>query len=190
MSEPGKFTVACSVAMFAMSVASIAAAAEESARDARATKLVERALAGDDAIDTRGIEVQTRDGVVQLSGFVNSEKERSAALLRARAVRGVQEVRNDLSIREDDRPLNNRTGGRPVADEVIAAKVRDSLENAELGRDSDVSVEVSQGVVQLGGFVARSDQKARAGDLAVAVEGVRDVENQIALTGEPERSAE
>lgn len=179
MHEPSKLTVAVSVTWLAASV-TWAAAAENRSRDARTTESVKSALASDDTIDARGIEVQTRDAVVQLSGFVNSEEERSAALLRARGAPGVQEVRNDLSIRTDDRPA-----GRPVADEVIAAKVRDNLDAAELGEDSDVSVRVSQGVVQLGGFVTRSDQKARAGDLAVAVEGVRDVENQIALTEEP-----
>lgn len=181
MREPSKLTIAISVAFFATSAASIATAADNRARDARVTEQVKAALATDDTIDARSIEVQTRDGVVQLSGFVNSEDERSAALLRARGAPGVQEVRNDLSIREDDRPA-----GRPVADNVIAAKVRDSLTEAELGEDSDVTVAVNEGVVQLSGFVTRSDQKARAGDLASAVEGVRDVENQIALTEEPE----
>jgi osmotically-inducible protein OsmY len=40
--------------------------------------------------------------------------------------------------------------------------------------------------VQLSGFVSTPQEKARAGDLASSVEGVRDVENQIALTEEPE----
>jgi len=189
MSEPCKLTFACSVAMFSLAVTSVAAA-DDRVGDSRATQRVERALAGDDAIDARGIEVHTRDGVVQLSGFVNSDDERNAALLRARAVAGVQEVRNDMSVRKDDRPRDQRTGGRPVADEVIAAKVRDRLDDAELGKDGDVSVEVSQGVVQLAGFVGRPEQKARAGDLAIAVEGARDVENQIALTEVPERTPE
>jgi osmotically-inducible protein OsmY len=36
--------------------------------------------------------------------------------------------------------------------------------------------------------VSTPQEKARAGDLASAVDGVRDVENQIALTDEPEAS--
>jgi len=86
-------------------------------------------------------------------------------------------------LRDDTRPAERR-----VADTVIAANVRDSLKDAELGTDSDVNVEVSKGVVQLSGFVSTPQEKARAGDLASAVEGVRDVENQIALTDEPERA--
>jgi hyperosmotically inducible periplasmic protein len=183
MREPNKFAAVVAATLLATSVTSFAAAGEHDARDAALTERVKTALASDRALAAREIEVETRDGVVQLSGFVNSEDQRTAALMRARSVQGVQEVRNDLSLRNDTRSTH-----RPVADTVIAAKVRDSLKGAELSSDSDVNVEVSKGVVQLSGFVSTPQEKARAGDLASAVEGVRDVENQIALTDEPERA--
>ena len=179
MRKSTRFSVALSVLLLAASAASVAG--DESARDATLSARVKTALTSDTAIESRAIEVKTKDGIVQLSGFVSSEEQRTAALLRARAVPGVTEVRNDLSIRDDDRPA-----ARPVADTVIAAKVRDTLRAAELGDGNDVNVEVSKGVVQLSGFVSSARQKARAGDLASAVEGVRDVENQIALTDEQE----
>ena len=181
MREPNKFAAALAAIFLAMSATSIAAAGEESARDAALTERVKTALANDNVLAGRDIEVETRDGVVQLSGFVDTEDQRTAALMRARSVQGVQEVRNDLSLRDDSRPPT-----RPVADTVIAAKVRDSLQGADLSSESEVNVEVSKGVVQLSGFVSTPQEKARAGDVASAVEGVRDVENQIALTDEPE----
>jgi hyperosmotically inducible protein len=181
MREPNKFAAALAAIFLATSAISVAAAGEDQARDTALTERVKTALASDNALAGRDIEVETRDGVVQLSGFVDSEDQRTAALMRARAVKGVQEVRNDLSLRDDTRPTN-----RPTADTVIAAKVRNSLQDADLSSDSEVNVEVSKGVVQLSGFVSTPQEKARAGDLASAVEGVRDVENQIALTDEPE----
>jgi hyperosmotically inducible protein len=180
MRVSNKFAAAFAAILLATSLSSFAAG-EKDARDAALTERVKTALAGDRTLAVREIEVETRDGVVQLSGFVNSEDQRTAALMRARAVQGVQEVRNDLSLRDD-----TRSASRPVADTAIAAKVRDSLKGADLSSDSDVNVEVSKGVVQLSGFVSTPQEKARAGDLASAVEGVRDVENQIALTDEPE----
>jgi len=180
MRESNRFAAALAAILLATSVTSIAAA-DDQAKDAALTERVKTALAGDSELKARDIEVQTRDGVVQLSGFVDSEGQRTAALMRARSVQGVQEVRNDLSLRDDTRPTN-----RPVADTVIAAQVRDSLKGADLSSDSDVNVEVSKGVVQLSGFVSTPQEKARAGDLASSVAGVRDVENQIALTEEPE----
>ncbi len=183
MREPNKFAAALMTMFLAMSATAVAVAGEDRARDAALTERVKTALASDNALAGRDIEVETRDGVVQLSGFVDSEDQRTAALLRARSVQGVQEVRNDLSLRDDTRPTN-----RPVADTVIAAKVRNGLEGADLGSESEVNVEVSKGVVQLSGFVSTPQEKARAGDVASAVEGVRDVENQIALTDEPDRA--
>lgn len=180
MSESNIFAAALASIFLAMSVTSIAAA-DDPAKDAALTERVKTALASDSASTASDIEVATRDGVVQLSGFVDSEDQRTAALMRARSVQGVQEVRNDLSLRDD-----TRSADRPVADTVIAARVKDSLKGAELSSDSDVNVEVSKGVVQLSGFVSTPQEKARAGDVASSVEGVRDVENQIALTDEPE----
>lgn len=163
-------------------VVEVAAAETQSrASDTALTMKVQAALVGDRSVNANDIEVETRDGVVQLSGFVDSEDARSAAVMRARSVTGVAEVRNDLSLRNDDRPATE-----PASDTVIAARVRNSLGKVELAQGSDVNVEVSEGVVQLSGFVQSTEEKVRAGDAASRVAGVRDVENHIALTGENE----
>lgn len=159
----------------------VEAAAAQPASDTVLTSKVKAALASDRAVKASDVQVETRDGVVQLSGFVDSEEASTAAVMRARSVNGVAEVRNDLSIRTDDRPAQE-----PVSDRVIAARVRDSLGNVKLADGSDVNVEVSEGVVQLSGFVMSVEEKARAGDAASAIAGVRDVENHIALVDEGE----
>jgi hyperosmotically inducible protein len=179
MRESNKFAAALAAMLLSTAATAVATAADDP-KDAALTERVKAALGGDSELAARKIEVETRDGVVQLSGFVDSEDQRTAALMRARSVHGVHEVRNDLSLRDDTRPAS-----RPVADTVIAARVKDSLQGADLSSDSNVNVEVSKGVVQLSGFVSTPQEKARAGDLASGVEGVRDVENQIALTDEP-----
>jgi len=46
------------------------------------------------------IEVETYRGVVQLSGFVDSEKSKDTAGELARGVKGVVDVKNDLNVRE------------------------------------------------------------------------------------------
>lgn len=171
------------VCLFCVVEAAAVQAAPEPGSDVALTTKVKAALAADRAVKARDIEVETRDGVVQLSGFVDSEDASTAAIMRARSVEGVAEVRNDLSIRTDDRPAQE-----PVADTVIAARVRDSLGNVKLAEDSDVNVEVSEGVVQLSGFVRTVEEKAQAGDAASTVAGVRDVENHIALLDERDRS--
>ena len=67
--------------------------------DAVTTAKVKRALLGDDAVKSFAISVETVKGVVQLSGFVNSEFQKTAAGADALAVKGVREVKNDLIVK-------------------------------------------------------------------------------------------
>lgn len=144
--------------------------------DATLTSRVKAALARDEDLNARSIKVETKDGIVQLSGFVVSEEAQTQALVTARAVEGVAEVRNDLEVRGAE-----RSAGQVVDDTVIAARVRSSLDDAELGDETDVNVAVNNGVVQLSGFVSSVEQKTRAADTASVVDGVRDVRNNIAV---------
>ncbi|MFA5264305.1 MAG: BON domain-containing protein, partial [Opitutaceae bacterium] len=63
------------------------------------TTKVKSALLGDGAVKSFAISVETVKGVVQLSGFVNNAKQKSAAEKDAWAVKGVKEVKNDLIVK-------------------------------------------------------------------------------------------
>ena len=60
------------------------------------TKLIE-----DSTTKAHQINVETQKGVVQLTGFVNSNEAKARAGELARSVDGVVEVRNDLEIRQN-----------------------------------------------------------------------------------------
>jgi hyperosmotically inducible periplasmic protein len=89
-----------------------AAAADRSTspavNDSALTAKVKSALTTGTGAQGRNIQVETRDGVVQLSGFVDSESARSTAVMRARSVGGVAEVRDSLSVRSEARPVQQR----------------------------------------------------------------------------------
>jgi osmotically-inducible protein OsmY len=68
--------------------------------DSVLTTKVKAALFDDPVTKARQINVETYRGVVQLSGFVDSSAERSAATQVARSVSGVREVRNDLELKQ------------------------------------------------------------------------------------------
>lgn len=70
--------------------------------DAVITELVTSALDKDPELRTMQIDVQTQDGVVRLSGFVDSIGQADRAGELARRIDGVSGVRN--SIRVTDRP--------------------------------------------------------------------------------------
>ena len=68
--------------------------------DSVVTTKVKAALVAEPATKARDITVVTRDGIVQLSGFVDSATEKSTAAEVAQGVNGVKEVRNDLQIKQ------------------------------------------------------------------------------------------
>jgi osmotically-inducible protein OsmY len=57
-------------------------------------------MALDDHVQARNIDVSTSNGVVTLSGNVNSEAERQRALQLAKDTAGVRSVTDRLSIRQ------------------------------------------------------------------------------------------
>ncbi len=59
------------------------------------TTKVKSKLLADDATPGMDIEVETKDGVVSLSGTVASEAEKEAAVTKARSVEGVRSVMAD-----------------------------------------------------------------------------------------------
>jgi hyperosmotically inducible protein len=67
--------------------------------DSALTAKVKTALISDETTKGTQINVETRDGVVQLAGFVNTDAERERATQVARGVSGVKDVRNDLQIK-------------------------------------------------------------------------------------------
>ncbi len=69
------------------------------------------------------------------------------------------------------------TAGEYVDDATITTKVRAKLLD-ELGL-KQIGVETMQNVVQLSGFVDSAEVKARAGEVARNVSGVKDVKNDL-----------
>jgi len=67
--------------------------------DAALASRVKQALAADPALKSLPISVATFRGVVQLSGYVDSEAQMQTAIMMARGVPGVQSVSNDLQLR-------------------------------------------------------------------------------------------
>lgn len=145
--------------------------------DAEITARVKAALIEDDTAKARDVDVETRSGIVQLSGFVNSEAEKIAAEDEARAVEGVADVKSALIVRPGD-----RTVGAVVDDTIIASKVKAQIaDEAGLRTANAVNVEVRSGIVQLSGFVHSEDEKSRAESVANGIEGVAEVRNDITV---------
>ena len=64
--------------------------------DSVITTKVKAAIFNEPTLKSTEINVETFKGVVQLSGFVNSQSDINKAMEVARGVKGVQSVKNDM----------------------------------------------------------------------------------------------
>jgi osmotically-inducible protein OsmY len=67
--------------------------------DSVITTKVKSLLAGDDFLKSFQISVETYKGVVQMSGFVDSQRAVDKAVQIARSVNGVRSVKNNLIVK-------------------------------------------------------------------------------------------
>ena len=67
--------------------------------DSVITTKVKAAIFNDSTLKVNEINVETFKGVVQLSGFVNSQADINKAVQIARGVAGVKSVKNDMRLR-------------------------------------------------------------------------------------------
>jgi len=67
--------------------------------DSYITTKVKASIVKDKELKSAEINVETFKGVVQLSGFVNSQSDIDRAVKIARSVKGVQTVKNDMRLK-------------------------------------------------------------------------------------------
>jgi hyperosmotically inducible protein len=71
------------------------------------------------------------------------------------------------------------SAGEVIDDSVLTAKVKAELIDDPVTKAGQINVETYRGVVQLGGFVDNSNQKAQATKVASSVTGVKEVRNDL-----------
>ena len=127
-------------------------------------------IAMEPSVDAALIGVSVKDGIVVLSGHVNSYVEKDAAERAAKRVRGVRAVVNEIRIK----PLEDPPSDEEIAEEVVR-NLRSHLLTTALG----IRVTVRDGVVTLEGEVQWQHQKLNAAAVIRHLPGVRDVVNLI-----------
>jgi len=146
--------------------------------DATITANVKSALVQDPTTRARNISVNTLNGTVELSGFVDSHAESREAERDASNVPGVRSVQNQLQITGEP---GRAVVGSATSDQAISENVRSALASNPDTSTPRIKVSTSEGVVQLAGFVDTSEQRSEAGSIARSVQGVRSVDNDLRL---------
>jgi hyperosmotically inducible protein len=146
--------------------------------DSALTSNVGSALKSDPQIRSHDIDVKTLDGTVQLNGFVDSSATSRRAGELARGISGVRRVDNNLVVRASN---VDATLGQNIDDTVVTTRVKSALIADPDTKARQIGVETAHGVVQLSGFVATDAERDRAGVVAKATSGVREVHNDLAV---------
>lgn len=136
--------------------------------DVRLRDAVVRQLDWDPEVDDSAIGVTAKEGVVTLTGFINSYAGKLAAERVVKRVRGVRAVANDITVRL----MVDRTDADIASDAVRALKLRPRI-------PENVQVIVRNGQVTLTGKVEWLLQKEQAEEAVRHVPGVIGVLNHI-----------
>jgi osmotically-inducible protein OsmY len=125
-------------------------------------------LKGDD------VKVQSKDGVVTLTGTVSEDSKKALAEETVAALPDVKSVENKLSIKGD--------GPAGQSDLWLKTKVKSTL---LFHRSVSVAteVDVKDGVVTLRGEAASQAEKELTTEYAKDIEGVKEVENEMTVAG-------
>lgn len=103
MSPKELFTSSWIVALLAILVACAATPTREGTGeyfdDTVITAKVKAAIFNDSELKSSEINVETFKGIVQLSGFVNSQSDINKAIEVAKSVKGVKSVKNDMRLK-------------------------------------------------------------------------------------------
>jgi osmotically-inducible protein OsmY len=130
-------------------------------------------LKWDARVKPNEIGVTVTDGIVTLSGWVDSYTKSWAAEESALRVRGVKAVANDIDVRLS--PLYERTDG-DIADVAVYTLESDAFVHVD-----ELDISVSKGWVTLKGEVEWQYQKEDAEQVVRRLSGVKSVTNLLVL---------
>ena len=119
------------------------------------------------------ITIQSKDGLVTLTGTVNEESHKSSAQETVANLPGVKSVDNQL-VFKGEQPVENSDGW-------ISMEVKGALLFNRNVSAVKTQVYVNDGVVTLKGEADNQAQKDLTGEYAKDVEGVKDVKNEMTL---------
>jgi len=163
------------LAAFAFTSGLAGTAHAQDANDGYIAATIKAALLDNRNTSGTRINVDSQQGVVQLSGFASSEAEKAAATKVAQGVDGVTKVVNNVAIAPPT------SMGTKLDDSLITGKVKAALMDAADVKSLQINVETRAGVTQLAGYVASEAMKAKAGQITAGIDGVKSVDNVLVV---------
>ncbi|MFQ6289810.1 molecular chaperone OsmY [Yersinia enterocolitica] len=145
--------------------------------DSAATAKVKSALLEEKTLKSTDISVETNHGVVTLTGFVTSQAEAETAVDIAKNVEGVKSVSDKLHVKDQ----KSQSVSEYAGDAATTSSIKAKLLADDIVPSCKITVETTDGVVQLSGNVENKAQAERAESIAKAVNGVKSVKNDLSI---------
>jgi hyperosmotically inducible periplasmic protein len=180
-----------------------AAKAGNAITDGWITMKVHAQFIPEDSLDGSDINVDTRNGVVSLTGTVPTPAGKERAVAIAKATDGVKSVNDNLRVAPTEASKSGAEAGRtagtagrevgretkdtarsvthPVTDGWIKSKIYAQFIGDEALEHSDINVDVSKGVVVLRGAVPSAAAASHAESIAKGTDGVKSVSNNLKI---------
>ena len=168
------YRVALALAVFALLLIVVPLRARQNddriVKSARSSYVFQVYLKGDD------IKIESKNGVVTLTGVVSEEFHKSLAKETVAALPGVESVDNRLELK----------GAPPTAnsDAWVKVKVKSTLLFHRSVSAEDTEIDVTDGIVTLRGKATSQAQKELTSEYARDVDGVKSVNNEMTVSGQ------
>jgi osmotically-inducible protein OsmY len=138
--------------------------------DSQLHDAVQRQLECEAEIDVKAVAITASDGVISLTGFVDTYAQKFSAEQAVKRVRGVRGVANDIHVKVGD----ERSDPEIARDAVQALQSHPKVPRG-------VTLTVRDGCITLEGGVERNDQRSAAESAVRHLQGVKSVSNAISI---------
>jgi len=169
------FLCAAAVALLAISIPAHASKLDDSIESSAKKTYVFKTYLKNDKI-----KVDSKGGVVTLTGTVSEESHKSLAQETVAGLPGVKSIDNKLEVKEE-RPAEK-------SDAWLTTKVKTTLLYHRSVGGFKTEVNVKDGIVTLRGNAPSQAQKELTAEYARDIEGVKDVTNEMTVTKSPKKT--
>lgn len=144
--------------------------------DSDITANVQNQIAANNSTSKLNVVVTTQNGVVTLTGNINTGAEAEQLVQIAESTPGVKDVNTDK--------LMVKASNHSLADAIITAKIKGTFVREKLFGDQEVPVfpikiETTNGIVTLSGVVTDQAQADNAVALARSIKGIKQINSRI-----------
>lgn len=129
-------------------------------------------------VSVSNLEVRVEDGIITLSGQVDTLRARREASREASQTTGVREVVNELKVRPPEQ----------LTDAQIETAVGESLADNPWLADNQLMFKADDGKVTLSGEVDSLFERIEAGKTAAMIKGVEEVKNHLIVADDAEQT--